>query len=336
VRAVNQWTLYAFPDQGLSRPLASTGVVVASKLTVELLDAISGGAKALINASPAGGSLDVQNRWTLRGSVWLPPHPLVRAFGREALIDLLVHDLHPTGMIPLKRLFDVVDPIVSFWDTHDIPRVDDYGFVFETGVGQGRLLVSTLPTDGSVAARALQGLFVEHLREGAAPERALPAPLIAAMRDRLAAKTLDLAAREDWKLRPEPEGGPPGAWRPIRVGAHWEGQGLPDLDGRARYRLELELPADWTGKPLFVSLDGADDAYEVRFDDAPRGAGGDRAKRATAFDLRASHRLAESLAAGPHVLEFVVDDWQGAGGLHRPLRLSTAALDESADFLKLE
>jgi hypothetical protein len=35
-------------------------------------------------------------------------------------------------------------------------------------------------------------------------------------------------------------------------------------------------------------------------------------------------------------LEIRVLDWQGAGGLHRPLRLATASVTDRADFVKVE
>lgn len=302
-------------------------------LTPELLDEIRDGRNVLLLATARPGSFLAENRWTLRGTVWMPDHPLIEDLGRSFFTELCVKDLHPVGMIPLGRLFDHVEPIVGFVDSHDVPITTDYGLLFETRIGNGRLVVSALPLAGNAAADFLRERLLEHLEEESSSARALPDDLVDSMRAKMTANTLDLTDRE-WRFRAEPEGGEPGEWSPIRVGASWEGQGHPTLDGLARYRLEIELPPEFLGRPLYLNVDGADDAYWVHYDGAERGSGGDVANRKTAFATKATHRLADHATAGAHVLEIVVLDWYGAGGLHRPLSLSTAPLSEEVDFLR--
>jgi hypothetical protein len=318
-------------------PARADAVAELEALTPEWLTAIEEGRRVLLAVSTAPGSFVAPRIWMLRGSLWMPEgHPVLESLSREFFLDLSVHELHPSGLVPLARLFDEVTPIVGFFDSHDHGRVDDYGLLFETSIGEGRLVVATLPLHGSPAARHLRDVLLDHLANGPPPAVALGASRIAAMRDRLAAATIDLTAL-DWEFRPEPEGVseaeyPPFA--PIRVGRHWEGQGHPALDGRARYRLEFQADPEFVGRPLHLALDGADDAYSVIFDGERAGGGGDVATRTTAFDTKATHLLTPSLEPGRHVLEIEVVDWAGAGGLHRPLRLSTAPLADAADFLR--
>lgn len=45
-------------------------------------------------------------------------------------------------------------------------------------------------------------------------------------------------------------------WRDIRIGTAWEAQGYPALDGWAWYRLWVDIPARWQGRPVFLSFEG--------------------------------------------------------------------------------
>lgn len=311
---------------------ANLGVLEVSALSVGLIDRIANGQNVLLEVESNPGSFVAPKHWMLRGSLWMPDHPVIEQLGRNFFLDLCVHELHPKGLVPLAELFDRVDPIVAFFDTHDHATVDDYGLLFETAIGSGRLMVSALPLHGTPAAEHLRSVLIDHLIGGDPPTRSLPEDLIQAMKNRLEAESIDLTPL-DWQFRTEPENGEPSAWATIRVGQSWEGQGFPNLDGHARYRIEIDVPAAWAGKPLWLAIDGADDAYWITFDGAECGSGGDVENRKTAFDTKADHRLAETAAAGQHVLEIRVLDWYGAGGLHRPIHLATAPTTRGAEFL---
>lgn len=351
----NTWTMYvvpasefAFDDHDHDHDHAADGSAheepvetpprddrfrLVDALTPELLDEIVAGATILHQTSDSPGSFIAEDRWTLRGTVWMPDHPLVVDLGRPFFVDLCVKDLHPKGMVPIDRLFDHIDPIVGFVDSHDVPITTDYGLLFETQLGRGRLVVSSLPLSGNPAAEYLRRQIELHVENGTLPTRSLPDSLVAAMRARLTAKTIDLTAR-DWQFRAEPEGAEPAAWQSIRVGSSWEGQGHPTLDGLARYRIEIELPPEFIGQPLHLNVDGADDAYWVYLDGVERGSGGDVTNRQTAFATKATHLLTPASSASKHVLEILVLDWYGAGGLHRPISLSTGPLAPEVEFLR--
>src|SRR5690606_4959129 len=99
------------------------------------------------------------------------------------------------------------------------------------------------------------------------------------------------------------------------------------------YALEIDVDPSWEGEPLWLHFEGVDDAFEVDFDGERRGGGGDIETRRTAFDEASSHRLAERVTAGLHRIEVRVYDWYGAGGIHRPVTLSTRPSGVASSFL---
>ena len=131
-------------------------------------------------------------------------------------------------------------------------------------------------------------------------------------------------------------------WKPIEIGKHWESEGYPGLDGWAWYRTEVTVPPDWEGEELHLWVDGADDYIEVYVDGVNIGSAGERSTRKTAFEELASFAIpkngpdtsldgsnglpADAVAQSPkpRVLKIAirVEDWQGAGGLFRPISLA--------------
>lgn len=327
--ARNSWSIWAVPE---TKP-AGDRVKVVDRLTPELFEELLAGARILLRAGNRPGSFRVRPHWFLRGAPWFPTHPLHAEIPAEFFLDLMVKDLHPEGLLPVGGLFDSIDPIVAFWDDHDLTEVVDWAVAFETGVGEGRLLVTAFEHDDSAAGAWLLSRFRQHLADGPAPRSELSEEVRTAIADRLEARNLNLTDRP-WEFRPEPPDQAPADWTEIRVGRSWEGQGHGALDGWARYRLQVEVPADWAGEALYVHFEGVDDAYEVFFDGEQKGAGGDIKNRLTAFEDKTSHLLAEQAAAGTHLLEVRVFDWYGAGGIHRPVSLSTRPLTLAASFLQ--
>src|SRR5262249_51227216 len=150
------------------------------------------------------------------------------------------------------------------------------GLVYETRVGKGRLLVSALKHDGPTNAvgRYLLDEFIKHLATGPEPRHALSDATRAQLRRSVEGGKIDLVG-QPWRFKPDPnEEGlklgwhrpdfkPDESWKPIRIDLHWEKQGYPLLDGWAWYRLEIPLPAEWTGKDVYVTFEGVDDEYEL-------------------------------------------------------------------------
>lgn len=328
----NEWTLWVVPaDPPAVEAVEEESVPdvpVLDALDAASLDRIVGGGAAIVLAHGAPGSFLAPSKWLLRGSLWFPDHPLAETFGPPFYLDLVVKDLHPTGLLPLDVLFDHVTPIVGFWETHDIREVRDHALAWEAGVGAGRLIVTSLRLEGSPAGDALLAAMRRHLARGPAPDRTLPRDLVDAVRDRLSGHDEDLT-RRTWRFRPDGED----EWKELAIGRSWEGLGYPTLDGWATYALEIEVDETWIDEPLWLNFEGVDDAFEVSFDGEKRGAGGDIDRRITAFDERSSHRLTERATAGLHRIEVRVYDWYGAGGIHRPVTLSTRPFGVAAEFL---
>ncbi|MFG0319794.1 MAG: sugar-binding domain-containing protein, partial [Planctomycetota bacterium JB042] len=136
-------------------PLRPSAVARLDRLDEAALDRIVAGGAAIVAAHGAPGSFLAPATWLLRGSLWFPGHPLEERFPPEFFLDLAAKDVHPTGLLPLDALFEHVTPIVGFWETHDIREVRDRALAWETRVGAGRLLVTSLRLDESPAGRAL-------------------------------------------------------------------------------------------------------------------------------------------------------------------------------------
>ena len=327
--AVNRWSLWAFP---VTEPSGGTdGVVVAEALTPELVQRIRAGASAIITPGRGPGSFLLREHWLLRGSLWFPDHPILHDASAELFTDLVVKDLHPVGLLPLDDLFDHVDPIVGFWDNHDLREMKDWGMLVETRVGAGRLIVSALRHEDTPAGEWLLDRLRRHAAAGPAPRAALPDAIVDDIAGRLVARELDLTGRV-WQFRPD-DGGSDG-WQEIRVGRSWEAQGHPTLDGWATYRLSVDVPADWAGEPVYLHFAGVDDAYEVYVDGVQRGTGGDIGEQRTAFDEEKSHRLMDAATPGQVTIDVRVYDWYGAGGIHRPVRLATRPLGSASRYLR--
>jgi len=329
--ASNDWSLWALPP---TQPLPD-GVRVVRSLDPGQIVRMLMGEKVILLTDGRAGSVKVSDTWLLRGSLWFPTHPLTKTIAPEFFLDLVVKDLHPSGLMRLEELGDQIQPVLAFWETHDLDHVRDSCLVFETRVGAGRLLVSSLNHDNA-AGRYLLSAFAQHLTHGPVPKAALEAHVVDAISERLEGRSMDLTSRS-WLFRPDPdenvEEDPD--WVEIPIGRAWESFGFETLDGWATYALDLDLSGAWLGQPLYVNFEGVDDAFKVHFDGTLCGTGGDIPNRATAFDEASSHRLTEALSAGAHRLEVRVYDWYGAGGIHRPVHLSNVPLAGGAGFIAL-
>lgn len=364
LRARNSWTLWAVPEADASRALmaarhasasadllplgiaprwngeALDRVIVAGHMDLPLMNALENGARVLLLPDGTATAPKLAEHWFLRGGPVFPKHPLFDQLPPEFLVDLQHMDL-AARVMPAPAWLGHTDPALLLWDTHDRRDVALHALVAETRVGSGRLLVSALEHRGDNAAGGwLLTEMVRHLLEGPAPRAALPAEAISAMRARCTHAELDLADA-GWRFLPEPAGADvtalaasafdDSAWGSIRAGAHWEGQGHEALDGQAWYRRKVTLPAEFAGREVWLTLDGADDAYEVFVNGTRVGGGGDVTARRTAFDEPNSIKLPVNTGE-PFTLAIRVLDWHGAGGLHRPIKLATAPLSPAASL----
>lgn len=322
-------------------------VVVASHFDPPLASFLESGGRVLMLPDGQRHSFVLSSHWFLRGAPYIPGSSLSEEIPREFLVQLQHFDL-ASQVVPELPQLDSFDPVLMLWDTHDLDRVKTHGLVFETSVGTGKLLVSALRHGGTAnpAGRWLLGLFLRHLSSEKAPRHSLPPPVWNYAKARLVAEQTNLVNRT-WLFRPDPgnEGlelgwHKPGLieenlWKDIRIGAWWESQGYPSLDGWAWYRLWVDIPRNWAGKDTFLSFEGVDDIYELYVNGEFAGKGGDLATRKDALTEKKSHSIARFVTPGQKALIAVrVHDWYGAGGIFRPVTLGTLPVNASLDLLR--
>jgi hypothetical protein len=251
-------------------------------------------------------------------------------------------------VVPNLQWLDQLTPYVMLWDNHDIDHVRTHGLLFATGVGKGKLLVCSLPVTGDTNAVG-NWLFHQCCEAFADPElcsTSLGTETIQAIRNQLTRRTINLTDQR-WMFRPDPnnDGLTQGwgldalsssdPWKPIQIGKHWEGQGYASLDGWAWYRLDVDLPAEWREMKKYLWVDGGDDYYEVFVNGKKIGSAGDIEQRKTAFEIRSSFAFpSEAGTDSKLVIAIRVHDWQGAGGMFRPIVLSTTDRDGSLEILR--
>lgn len=330
--------------RGLTILPVPANVTVARRFDAKLLDALEAGGKVLLLPDGKPGSFPLRAHWFLRGGLYMPDHPVWSKMSRGAMSALQQFDL-AGDVIPDVTYLDQIDPIALLWDNHDIKEVQTHALAFSTRVGKGRLYVSALNHD-TPYGKWLLGTFAHWLANGPEPKRALSPESRRHLREKLSERKIDLTP-DPWRFRPDPkndglangwhkrETPTTDGWSEIRVGKAWEAQGWATLDGWAWYRREVTIPKDWAGRDVYVTLEGADDHYELYVNGVKVGAGGDIAARRTAFDEKASHKVTAQVKPGePTTLAVRVFDWYGAGGLHRPVAIGTAAFNPAGEIIR--
>lgn len=113
-------------------------------------------------------------------------------------------------------------------------------------------------------------------------------------------------------------------WRPIRVDANYEAQGL-SYDGYCWYRLRFRLDAAWAGQPCLLVLGPVDDADETFLNGLPVGKTGVMGDLVTTTWQRERLYVLPAAALRPgaeNVLAVRVWDQRGGGGIYRgPVQL---------------
>jgi hypothetical protein len=341
--ARNHWDLWCVPHWHY----VGTSTRIVDRLTPELLDELEAGARVLLLAGDRSGSPRTEGLWFLRGAPFAPPHPAHRDVPAQLLLDLCSFDLETGRVLPQAPWGEELDPLLAFWETHDIPEVRLHAFAAEARVGKGRLLATTLRLDGpigSVGFHVRHALEV-HLEHGPAPRTALSPATLAALRGQLTEQRIELPT---WRFRtdPEDEGRAAGwsataaddaaaPWRDLAAGKHWEAQAddLKHYTGVAWYRIAVDVPTNWRGATSRLVLEGVDDSYELWIDGAPVAKAGDPATKQTVWLEKQVVELEDRLAPGRHVLALRVVDHAGAGGLWRPAYLTTGPAGAAAPRL---
>lgn len=329
--ATNRWEIWVHPKA----PVDDSPVIrVVNELNVETLDFLQRGGRVLLRASPAPGSLKTSGIWYLKGAPWAPEHATNARVPRELLRDLQGFDLEQDFVLNGDFLLEHSDPILAFWDTHDVREVKPWLFVTEMGVGRGRLLVSALNHE-SDAGQWVESEWVRHLREGPAPKSALAPEVIQGLRGAL---TREEIALDTWRFRTDPEDAGRAAhwqsgaqvgdgWRDMPAGRHWEAEGVT-YDGVAWYAIEVEIPESWEGRSIHLVCEGVDDSYHLYVNGQLVANYGDPETGETVWLVRTASDVSSAVECGStnRVVLRVVDH-TGAGGLHRPVFLATDWVD---------
>lgn len=339
----NEWPAWIIPPSDTATPMTSV-----NRLDLELLDRLAEGQSVWLEPNGESGSFPISQHWFLRGApVALTPSSWEAAQAEvwHLLIAELQHfDLAGPVVPHMGHYVDRVIPKVLLWDNHDMQETRTHTVAMEIPVGRGRLLVTTVNRE-SPAGRWVLNQWLRDLANRQPSDSELGSENLASLRRELNQRGLALHTKQ-WKFQPDSERQgialgwhtsefEANGWGEIRADRHWEGQGHAALDGWAWYRLEIEVPADWTSKTYFLNLGGVDDHCEIYVDGDLVGSMGDIENRKTAFDQPRSFDISKWVEPGKKLqLAIQVYDWFGAGGLFKPMTLSTEPTSESPPWLK--
>jgi hypothetical protein len=154
------------------------------------------GGRVLHLTSGLRGSLRTEDTWFGRGTAWAPPTPKA-FFDRcpgKMLSYLQLFELGGADVIRGETLWNDVEPLLAFLETHDLDHVRPNLLLFLTGVGKGRLAVSCLRHQGgetlNYAGLWLARELMAYLMHGPEPTRALSLEVCEALRTGLTAEVL--------------------------------------------------------------------------------------------------------------------------------------------------
>ncbi|MBI4557286.1 MAG: hypothetical protein HY706_06865 [Candidatus Hydrogenedentes bacterium] len=145
--------------------------------------------------------------------------------------------------------------------------------------------------------------------------------------------TIDVS--KQWRFQPDPQdAGTVQQWQAtdfnsehwplVDVGAPWEEQGFPEVNGTAWYRRSVEIPRNWEGRRVWLVVGGADDECTIFCNGTRVNSFGRRDSNPVHYvplmaPLEDYLRFGES-----NVIAIQVIDWGAGGGLsERPCILTT-------------
>src|SRR5262249_37195304 len=135
VVARNSWELWSLPPEPPPPPAEKVRLV--DHLEPGTLDFLEKGGRVLLRAAGAKRTLKSEEMWWLRGAPFAPDHPFHRRVPLSLLLELQQFDLDGGRVMSWRGLESEVDPILAFWETHDLDEVRGHLFVFDTRVGEG-------------------------------------------------------------------------------------------------------------------------------------------------------------------------------------------------------
>ncbi|MEY4672544.1 MAG: Beta-galactosidase [Planctomycetota bacterium] len=342
-RSTNSWDLWLLPRVAETVP---PEVRVVDALDLETLDFLEAGGRVYLKVTGNRHSLRSAGMWYLRGAPFAPRHPLHAVLPVDMLVDLLHFDLDGERLVPWDQLVDQVDPVLAFWETHDLAEVRGHLFLFDTRVGKGRLLANCLDHDTD-AGRHVMARCLQHLATGPAPQRELAPATVAAVRALLTEKKIELPSwsfrRDDadagmaarWMDPATPVDGP--EWRTLKAGSHWENQAedLRHFTGTAWYRTDVVVPTDWRGLEAQLVCEGIDDSAVLWVNGREVARFGDPATRTTVWLQQVQASVGAALVPGAvNTIVLRVVDHAGAGGLWKPVFLTTGPTDGRRTLLQ--
>ncbi len=296
------------------------------------------------------GSFRTEGTWFGRGTAWAPPKP--RAFfarcPREMLSYLQLFELGGTDLIRGEKLWNQVEPLLAFLETHDLKRVRPNLLLFITGVGKGRLAVSCLRHEGgqehNYAGLWLARELVSYLIQGPQPTRILSSEVCEALRTGLTAEVLKVGGT--WHFRKDPKAiGVDQAWfgtdfdesQWVQISSRsaQEGEIWNSYDGWGWYRKRVEIPDNWKGRRVRLVFDSVDDMYELYVNGRRAGGHGKRDRSESSFLKRTWVDVGSFLRVDrTNQITVRVYDWTGSGGLNGEVWFTTGPVDQGLDLLR--
>lgn len=319
-------------------------IVLARSIDEPLLERLSLGQSVVFIPNGQAGSFARENHWFLRGGLVIGQG--MELLGpREFWTEIQTMDLADT-VSPAWTDLDAIDPWLCLWNNHDIKEVKTHPLLFRMPVGEGSLWVNYLAVDSANATSmdvfTKWILVAQENRDSSSNEQG--SSNLDRLRSELGQREVRLDDRP-WQFAVDAQHAgvangwhtaefDASDWSPIRIDAHWDGQGQPTLDGWAWYRTQVTVPADWNGDELYLSFTGVDDHYKAYINGELVGSGGIIETRQTAFEERASHNISKWAKPGTTLnVAIEVYDWYGAGGIFRPVLLTARPIRAERPWL---
>ncbi len=348
----------ALPVQATEQ-LDDNTILLTRKLDREILKRLEEGGKVLLIPDGSKDSFPIQNHWFLRGSVLALPResdkwhvPFLAAplsFENNMLVELQHFDLAGPAVPNIDHFMDLVDPMVLLWDNHDLREVRTHGLAFRMEVGQGTLLVTTLNFTGptNAAGQWLLAQWIEQLQNESkhSMDEATRLRVLHRLRDELQAQQVELH-QDEWQFQPDPKQLglhqnwhaielDDSKWHSIRVDRHWEGQGFAELNGWAWYRRNVRVDTNWNAESTYLNFTGIDDYADIYINGEKMASVGNIERKETAFETRMSIDISKHVEPGkPLLIAVAVYDWFGAGGIFRPVTITSTPLSDNPPILK--